>query len=132
MAPLTCTVTRFGVSILAPFANGVESTASFSYPAGLSVAPGGSGLLYIADHGNHRIRTATQAGIVATLAGSGSSTWADGQGTLAAFYFPRSLVANASGFVAGTDTYNNRVRLISPPGAVSTLVGGGSPQGKRI
>lgn len=47
--------------------NGAATTARFSFPAGLGLD--GSGTLYVADLGNHLVRTVSAAGDVATLAG---------------------------------------------------------------
>ncbi len=51
--------------------------------------------LYVADTGNHKIRKVTSAGVVTTLAGSGSATFADGTGTAASFYQPSSVAVDS-------------------------------------
>jgi hypothetical protein len=82
-----------------------------------------SGIIYVADRGNHRIRKLTPFGVTTTFAASGSAAWADGQGTSARFYNPIGLTqaVDSAGVVYVADTYNNRIRLITPLGAVTTL-----------
>jgi hypothetical protein len=47
------------------------------------IAVDGSGNLYVSDHGNHAIRKISSAGVVTTLAGSGSAGRTDGTGSAA-------------------------------------------------
>ena len=79
------------------FANGVGTSASFYYPVGVAVDANGTA--YVADTYNHRIRKITSAGVVTTLAGSGSGAFADGVGTSASFYNPYGVAVDASGTV---------------------------------
>lgn len=58
--------------------------------------------MYITDRINSLVRVYS-AGIVATLAGSGSPSYNDGVGTSASFWFPQGIALAADGvlFVAG-------------------------------
>ncbi|HIF27927.1 MAG TPA: hypothetical protein EYQ40_05270, partial [Candidatus Marinimicrobia bacterium] len=77
-------VSTFAGSGSAGSANGTGTAATFNHPYGVAVD--GSGNVYVADYlGNHLIRKITSAGVVTTLAGSGSSGSANGTGTAASF-----------------------------------------------
>lgn len=105
------------------FADGVGSAANFASPNGVAVDA--SGTVYVADTGNHRIRKITSAGVVSTLAGSGSAGFVDGSGSTAKFSSPYGLAVDGSGNVYVTDSSNNRIRKVTSAGAVSTLAGSG-------
>ena len=51
-----------------------------------------------------------------TLAGSGSSTYADGQGSYASFIYPYGVAVNFAGVIYVTDNNNHRIRQVSPTG----------------
>lgn len=102
------------------FADGTGTEAQFHRPHGLALD--NSGVLYVADEYNHRIRKISPAGEVTTLAGSGRG-YADGASTAARFDFPRSVAVHASGTVYVADTDNHRIRKISPSGEVTTFAG---------
>ena len=53
------------------FANSAGTAAQFNYPNGVAVDS--SGILYVADTDNHRIRKITSEGVVTTLAGTGTA-----------------------------------------------------------
>ena len=123
----TAVVTTLAGSGTATFADGTGGAASFNYPRCIAVSPDGT-LLFVGDANNHRIRQIVIAtGVVTTLAGSGSATFADGDGTAASFYHPHGVVVSPDGaylFVA--DTSNDRIRqIVIATGVVSTLVGSG-------
>ncbi len=106
------------------FIDGIGTSASFSPMEG--VAAGSDGTLYVADSLNHVIRKISPAGVVSTLAGSGSSGFTDGTGTAASFYKPVSVAVDSGGHVYVADRWNNAIRKISPAGVVSTLAGTGT------
>jgi sugar lactone lactonase YvrE len=107
----------------AGFVDGPAADARFSSPRGIAVDQAGT--LYIADRDNHRIRTLSPQGLVATLAGSGTPGFADGPGKQAQFNEPHDVAVDAAGTVYVLDTFNYRIRRISLAGVVSTLAGGG-------
>ena len=104
------------------FADGPSSLAMFNSPLGIAVAADGT--TYVADSGNHVIRSISPDGTVTTLAGS-AENWGseNGSGTNARFNGPVGLVLDdqASLFVA--DSNNHTIRKITPDGAVSTWAG---------
>jgi len=106
-------------------ANGTGTAASFNYPSGVAVD--GSGNVYVADRVNHLIRKITSAGVVTTLAGSGSEGSADGTGTAASFNGPSGVALDGSGNVYVVDRKNHLIRKITSAGVVTTLAGSGSP-----
>jgi sugar lactone lactonase YvrE len=104
--------------------DGVGTSASFHYPAGIAVSA--AGVVYVSDQGSHRIRQIDAASVVTTLAGS-SVGFADGTGTAAAFHYPTSIaVANVNQLIVA-DSFNNRVRLVTTAGGVVTTLAGNTP-----
>jgi sugar lactone lactonase YvrE len=105
-------------------ADGQGSSASFNNPGGVAVD--GDGTVYVADSDNNRVRKIAPNGMVATLAGSGTAGYADGQGGSASFNRPLGVAVDGSGNVYVADANNNRIRKITANGTVSTLAGGDS------
>lgn len=104
-------------------ADGSAVVASFDRPYGVAVDAAGT--VYVADTYNHKIRKISPAGVVSTLAGSGLSGAADGNGAAASFNLPSGIAVDASGIVYVADASNNKIRKITPEGVVSTLAGSG-------
>lgn len=104
--------------------NGVSSTASFNQPRGVAVDSNGN--VFVADQNNRVIRKITSAGLVSTLAGSGSAGFSNGIGSIASFSDPYGVAVDGNGNVLVADKNNNAIRKITPTGAVSTLAGIGS------
>ena len=108
----------------AGFRNGVGTAARFNHPFGLAVDQ--SGNLYIADQGNALIRRMAPDLTVSTYAGMpgilGSANDVD---SLATFNKPFGTAVDASGNVYVADAGNNKIRLITPAGLVSTFAGTG-------
>jgi prepilin-type N-terminal cleavage/methylation domain-containing protein len=122
--PNTSTATLLAGSGTSGATNSTGAAASFNSPNDIAIDA--SGNVYVADLYNHVIRKITSAGVVTTLAGSGSATFADGTGTSASFNYPQSVDVDAAGNVYVADSYNNRIRKITSAGVVTTLAGSGS------
>lgn len=98
--------------------------ARFGEPFGVAVGKDGS--VYVADAGeSNRVRKISVRGEVSTLAG-GREGYADGTGAAASFNTPSGLTIDDAGNLYVADTGNNRVRKVTPEGAVSTLAGDGT------
>jgi sugar lactone lactonase YvrE len=63
---------------------------------------------------------------VSTLAGNFADGFADGIGTVAQFFRPGGLTADGQGNIYVADSYNHRIRKITPAGLVSTFAGSGT------
>ena len=63
---------------------------------------------------------------VETIAGSGFYGYLDGQGTQTMFYNPTVTVVDPATNVYVWDSYNSRIRKITPDGTVTTLAGNGT------
>ena len=135
-SPTTSAVVINGVTPLAAVAAavirvllGIVTTltaASFNTPVGVAVLPDGN--IVVADNTNHRIRLVTPAGVITTLAGSGSPAFADGTGAAASFQYPCGVALTSTGVIVVADQNNHRIRLVTyPEGVVTTLAGSGSP-----
>jgi len=117
-------VTTLAGSGYATFADGTGTAASFYNPSGVAVDSNGN--IVMADANNHRIRLITPAGVVTTLAGSGSEAFADGTGTSASFNVPTGAALLSNGNIVVADQANKRIRLVTPAGVVTTLAGSGN------
>lgn len=105
-------------------ADGPGAEARFWSPRG--IARDSIGNTYVADYFNNTVRRITADGAVRTLAGApGLAGYADGTGTEARFDQPSGVAADRAGNVYLADARNNRIRKVSPTGAVSTVAGTG-------
>lgn len=109
--------------------DGAQATAAaLNTPYGVAVD--GTGSVYVADYGNHRIRKIDVAGNITTIAGTGTGTYSGdgGPATAADIQNPRGIAVDGAGNVYFSDYGNNRVRKITPAGYISTIAGiGGVP-----
>ncbi len=98
---------------------------AFATPSGLAIDTAGT--VYVADTGANQIRKIGRDGSVTTLAGDGTAGFRDGQAGQAQFNGPVGVAVDAAGDVYVADTYNDRIRLITPDGQVKTVAGGAAP-----
>jgi DNA-binding beta-propeller fold protein YncE len=71
----------------------------------------------------------TPSAAVTTLAGGGLGMATNGIGTAASFDKPSGMAVDSSGNVYVADTYDGKVRVITPGGQVSTLITTDGPTG---
>jgi sugar lactone lactonase YvrE len=102
----------------------IGTLASFNFPTGVTVDA--TGTIYVADNYNHRIRKIALNGQVTTLAGSGTAGFKDGTGPAAVFQNPQGITVDIHGNLYVSDTFNNRIRKVTPDGIVTTLAGSGN------
>ena len=107
------------------FADGQGTAARFSNASGLVVHPV-TGVVYIADSDNFRIRTCTATGLVATLAGSGTIGNVDGAASTATFNGPFGIVMDsANQYIYVTCKSGGTLRQVDvTAGFTTTLVSG--------
>lgn len=101
------------------YQDGDPSQAKFNSPAGIALDALGN--IYVADQRNHRIRKISNNGQVSTIAGNGVQGDRDGLAKDAMFSYPESISVLQDGRILVADKVNNKIRIISPEGIVSTL-----------
>ncbi|HTW66367.1 MAG TPA: hypothetical protein VME17_17210 [Bryobacteraceae bacterium] len=109
---------------------GAAINAELSLPTGVAVDP--SGNLFIADSGNDRIRRVTPDGVINTVAGNGKAGYSgDGGPALNASLNLNggaaydSIAVDSAGNLFIADYFNNRIRKVTPGGAITTVAGDG-------
>jgi len=105
---------------------GPATAAKFEDPRGVAV--GSDGSLYISDSSNNRVRRVGPDGIITTVVGSASSGFSGdgGPATAASLNFPTGVAVGPDGSLYIVDTFNNRIRRVSPSGLITTAAGNGS------
>jgi sugar lactone lactonase YvrE len=107
---------------------GAATSAGLSYPEGLVLDRAGN--LFIADHGNHRVRrVAAGTGIITTVAGDGVPRFSGdgGPATSASVQNPVGLAFDRDDNLIIVDYSNHRIRRVaSSTGVITTIAGSGS------
>ncbi|MCY4437437.1 MAG: NHL repeat-containing protein [Chloroflexi bacterium] len=102
---------------------GPATLARLNNPRGVTVSADGK--LYIVDRENRRIRMVDADGLISTIAGTGSSGFNGdrGQATQATLRAPYGIAVDPQGNLFIADTFNHRVRKVTPDGSISTVAG---------
>ncbi len=110
------------------FADGNAASAKFRGPTGLYL-DAATHLLYVADTGNHVIRSIDLgASTVTTIVGTPATLGFDGDlgpATAALLYKPQALTKCGNGDLFVADTGNQRIRRIDGSGTITTVLGDG-------
>src|SRR5579883_2243596 len=90
-------------------------------PAGIALDAAGN--IYVADTGNNIVRRIAADGTVATVAGTGDAGFSGdgGAATSALLNGPEGVALDATGALYIADTFNHRVRKVTPAGVISTV-----------
>ena len=105
---------------------GAAASAQLNSPTG--VALDGANNLYIADTYNNRIRKVDSAGVISTVAGSGTLGFSGDGGAAASARLngPTGLALDSADNLYIADTNNHRIRRVDISGMISTVAGSGS------
>src|ERR1041385_8392329 len=105
--------------------NSPAISAQLYQPTGLTRAA--SGNLFFADTGNNVIRKITAAGVISTVAGSGTDGFSGdfGAATSAKLDSPIAVAVDAGGTMYIADVRNSRIRKVTG-GVISTFAGTGT------
>ncbi len=103
--------------------NNQAIAAKLKNPRGVAVD--GVGNLYIADTNNHRIRKVDAAGVIDTVAGTGTSGLGgdNGPATAAKLKNPQGVAVDGAGNLYIADNNNHRVRKVDADGVITTAAG---------
>jgi trimeric autotransporter adhesin len=116
------TIRRISTSgTISSFATGLSS------PMGLTFDPAGN--LYVAETGANDIRRIAPNGDSTVVAGNGAPdfTGDGGPAIAASLNGPEGVALDSAGNLYIADTFNHRVRAVSPSGVISTVAGNGFP-----
>ena len=105
---------------------GPAGAASLFFPTG--VAEDGTGNLYIADTGNHRVRKVSASGTISTVAGDGIPTFAGdgGQAVAASLLAPTGVALDSAGNLYLAEPAGQRLRKVDRTGTITTFAGNGT------
>ncbi len=106
---------------------GLATTAQLVGPQAVTIDD--SGNLYIADTTNHRVRKVDAAGIISTVAGTGSAgyTGDNAAATAAQLSDPSGVAVDGSGNLYIADKSNHCIRRVGTNGVITTIAGTGAP-----
>ena len=96
------------------------------------VALDAEGNLYIADHGNNRVRKVDTKGIITTVAGTGEPGFSGdgGPATDAKLSGPFAVVVDRDGNLIISDFGNARIRKVDHQGIITSIMGNGIPDAR--
>jgi hypothetical protein len=99
-------------------ADGTGTSASFRSPEGVAVD--GAGNVYVVEYINNKILKITPAGVVSTLAGTGTVGADDGPGASSSFYNPFGVAVDGAGNVYVADYNNQKIRKLTPANSLAS------------
>ncbi|MFF7365270.1 RICIN domain-containing protein [Streptomyces sp. NPDC008125] len=105
---------------------GLATAAKLNTPLGVAVD--GSGVVYVTDYGNLRVRKVTPDGTISTVAGNGTAgpKGDGGPAVSAQLKNPHGVAVDGAGALYIADADNHRVRKVTSDGTISTVAGTGS------
>ncbi|MER6382579.1 RICIN domain-containing protein [Streptomyces sp. NPDC001250] len=105
---------------------GPATAARLNLPLGVAVDS--TGVLYVVEYSNHRVRKITTDGKISTVAGTGSAGFRGdgGPAVSAQLNGPHEVAVDGAGDLYISDLGNHRVRKITADGRISTVVGTGA------
>ncbi len=116
------------VSLFAPIvgtARSDDAAAHLIYPNGVAIA--NDGVLVISDIGNHCLFRCDSEGHLSVIAGTGRAGFSGDGGPAdgATLNAPMDVLVMKDGSIVIADTYNHRIRRITPSGRINTVAGNG-------
>jgi sugar lactone lactonase YvrE len=102
---------------------GPAASAELNYPRGVAIDESGS--LLIADYVDQRVRKVSPSGLIMTVAGTGTQGFSGdgGPGASAQLSSPIGVAVDGAGNIFIADSGNNRVRMVSASGIITTVAG---------
>lgn len=101
------------------FINGIDTSATFFAPTGITVD--GPGNLYVADAGNNAIRKITSGAVVDTFAANDTTL----NSTVPTFKNPTGIAVDAAGNLYVANYLDNTILKVNPAAAISIYAGTG-------
>jgi hypothetical protein len=105
---------------------GPATSAQLSGPTGIALDAAGN--IYFSDSGNNVVRQISPAGIIITVAGSGTQGYfGDGGAAVSAgLNQPSGVAVDGAANLYIADSHNRRVRMVRPDGTITTIAGNGN------
>lgn len=124
--PLISTVAGNGAAGLSGD-GGPAFDATLNQPGGIAIDSAGN--VYIADFANYRVRKVDTAGVITTVAGTGTPGYSGdgGPATAAELNGPIGVAVDAGGNLYIAEYYSSCIRKVDITGTITTVAGTGAP-----